>query len=132
MPSVSKYGRYIYPMKMCFNVLGWLFVVLFSISAILQYNDPDPFLWMVIYGLAMLVTLGFLFKKVPSLLPFFLGILGLFGFFYVLPEKFEGFVIGGGDIKNIEEAREAFGLLIIAVVMFILAIRIRFENRSEV
>ncbi|MBD0778868.1 hypothetical protein HPE56_13790 [Maribacter sp. ANRC-HE7] len=94
MPSVSKYGRYIYPMKMCFNFLGWLFVVLFSISAMLQYNDPDPFLWMVIYGLAMLVTLGFLFKKVPSWLPFVLGVLGLFGFFYVLPEKFEGFVIG--------------------------------------
>ena len=119
-------------MGKCFDFLGWLFVILFSISAILQYNDPDALLWMAIYGLAMLVTLGFLFKKVPSQLPFVLGILGVFGFYYVLPEKFEGFAIGEGAIKNIEEAREAFGLLIIAVVMFVLALRIRFDHRSEV
>ncbi|GAB3811307.1 hypothetical protein GCM10028895_01340 [Pontibacter rugosus] len=30
------------------------------------------------------------------------------------PERFEGIYIGGGDIKNIEEAREALGLLLCA------------------
>ena len=41
----------------------------------------------------------------------------------IYPEKFEGFEIGAGDIKNIEEGREAYGLLIIAIVMLLLALR---------
>lgn len=119
-------------MKLLFKFLGWVFVVLFSISAVLQYNDPDPILWVVIYGSAVLVTLGFLFDKVSYLAPLILGLAGLLGFVYLLPEKFEGFGISDGNIKNIEEAREAFGLLIMAIVMFLFAFRIRFKNKSKV
>jgi hypothetical protein len=49
---------------------------------------------------------------------------------FVWPEKFEGFNIGEGDIVNIEKGREAFGLLIIAVVLLVYALRIRYMRRS--
>ena len=132
MPSVSKYGGYIYRMELFFKFMGWVFVVLFSISALLQYNDPDVFLWIVIYSSAALVTLGFLFKKLPYFIPLTAGLLAIVGFVYLVPEKFEGFGIGEGDVKNIEKAREAYGLLIIAIVMFAISIRIRVRKTSQV
>ena len=49
----------------------------------------------------------------------------------VFPQKFEGFEIGKGDIKNIEEAREAFGLLIIAISMIIFGLRVRYKKHSK-
>jgi len=45
----------------------------------------------------------------------------MIGCFFVFPETYEGFEIGSGDIKNIEEGREAFGLMIIALVMLFFA-----------
>ena len=119
-------------MKRFFKFLGGVFAILFLISAVLQYNDPDPLLWIAIYGIATIVTLGFLFNKVSYMVPAFVGLLGVIGFFLIFPEKFEGFAIGNGDIKNIEEAREAFGLLIIAIVMFVFALRIRCNNKSKI
>jgi hypothetical protein len=112
--------------------MGWVFVVLFSISALLQYNDPDAFLWIVIYCTAALVTLGFLFKKLSYFIPLIVGLLASVGFIYLFPEKFEGFGTRDGALKNIEEVREAFGLLIIAIVMFAISIRIRVHKTSEV
>lgn len=112
--------------------MGWVFVVLFSIAALLQYNDPDALLWAVIYGSAALVTLGFLFKKLSHYVPLILGLLAIVGFIYLFPDKFEGFGVEDGDVKNIEEAREAFGLLIIAIVMIVIGVRIRVRKTSEV
>ncbi len=119
-------------MEHFFKVAGGVFAFLFLISAVLQYNDPDPLLWIAIYGMATLVTLGFVFNKVSYIVPAFVGLLGAIGFFLIFPEKFEGFAIGQGDIKNIEEGREAFGILIIAIVMFVFALRIRFKNKSKI
>ncbi len=31
------------------KVFNWIFVVLFVLFAAVQYNDPDPYLWMPIY-----------------------------------------------------------------------------------
>ena len=119
-------------MNTFFKFFGWLFVLLFLWSALLQYNDSDPILWIVVYGVAALVTLGFLFDKIKFIVPLIASIFGFLGFLYHFPIKFEGFTIGQGDIKNIEEGREAFGLLIIAIVMLVISIRIRVRNRLKV
>ncbi|EAR01888.1 transmembrane 220 family protein [Maribacter sp. HTCC2170] len=118
-------------MEKVFKFSGSIFSVLFLITAGLQYNDPDPALWISIYLIATVVTLGYVFNKVSFFIPAIFGVLALIGFFYLMPETFEGFTIGQGDIKNIEEAREAFGLLITAIVMFMFALRIRFKNKSS-
>ena len=115
-------------MKQFFSIFGWVFGVLCVVSAVLQYNDPDPLLWIVVYGLMALVSFAFAMGRLPFFVPLILGILGLIGFVFFFPEKFEGFQIGSGDIKNIEEGREAFGLLILSLVMFLYAFRIRFSK----
>ena len=119
-------------MNILFKVLAIVFGILFLVSAGLQYNDPDPFVWIVIWGLAGIITLAYAFNRIPMSVPLISGIAALIGFFYTYPEKFEGFEIGQGDIKNIEEGREAFGLLIISMVMLLLAFRGLAKRRSKV
>ncbi|MBM1107849.1 transmembrane 220 family protein [Aurantibacter crassamenti] len=110
-------------MKSMFKLLGFIFAVLFIISAVLQYNDPDSLIWIIIWAIAGLISLAFALNKVSFLPLLISGLAALVGFFYCYPEKFEGFEIGGGDIKNVEEGREAFGLLIIAIVLLVFALR---------
>lgn len=117
-------------MKTFFKVFAIVFGILFLVSAALQYNDPDPWIWVTIWALAGLIALGYALNKVPFAIPLVAGIAAVIGFFYTYPEKFEGFEIGQGDIKNIEEGREAYGLLIIAIVMLALAIRGLQQRRS--
>jgi membrane-bound ClpP family serine protease len=114
------------------RIFAIIFGILFLVSAGLQYNDPDPLVWMLIWGLAGLIALASGFNKVSFAIPLVTGIAALVGFFYLYPEKFEGFEIGAGDIKNIEEAREAFGLLIISIVLLVLAFRARSVKKSKV
>lgn len=118
-------------MNTLFKVLAIIFGILFLVSAGLQYNDPDPLLWVTIWGLAGIIALGCTFDKVPTSVPLVAGIAALIGFFYTYPEKFEGFEIGQGDIKNVEEGREAYGLLIIAIVMLMLVFK-AIRHRSKV
>jgi len=80
---------------------------LFITSAIVQYNDPDPLLWIVIYSLAGIISILFALGRISYLIPLLAGIMALVGTYFIFPAKFEGFEIGTGDIKNIEEGREA-------------------------
>ncbi|VAW10406.1 hypothetical protein MNBD_BACTEROID03-2488 [hydrothermal vent metagenome] len=117
-------------MKSLFKSTGFLFTVLFAIAAALQYNDPDALVWIAIWGLASVISLAFALNKVSWFVTLVMGILCFVGFFYLFPPKLEGFEIGAGDIVNIELAREAFGVLIIAVIMFFYTIAIRYSRRS--
>ncbi|MGB5435786.1 MAG: transmembrane 220 family protein [Maribacter sp.] len=119
-------------MELLFKFLGWVFLVLFSTAALLQYNDPDALVWIIIYTSAALVMLGFLFNKVSYIVPLFVGLMGFFGFVYQFPARFEGFDINKGDKQNVEEGREAFGLLIMAIVMLIFSARIRWRKTLKV
>ena len=50
------------------RVLNGIWVALFSLSAILQYNDPDPYVWMPIYGFgAFLCYKAMQWKWLPAL-----------------------------------------------------------------
>lgn len=98
----------------------------------MQYNDPDAFIWIVIWGFAALFSLAFALNKISFAPLFFSGVMALGGFFYCYPEKFEGFEIGAGDIKNVEEGREAFGLFIIAIVLLTFAIRTYLTRKSKI
>lgn len=119
-------------MSTIFKIFAIAFGILFLVSAALQYNDPDPLVWMIIWSFAGIISIAFALNRIFFTVPLVAGILALVGFFYTYPEKFEGFEIGAGDIKNIEEAREAFGLLIIAIVMLVLALRGWTVKKSKV
>ena len=113
-----------------FKIFGWFFSLLFLFSAILQYSDPDPLIWIAIYVAATALSVGFALGNMRPLLPLVAGILALAGAFYTFQEHFVGFEFQQGMINNeVEEGREAFGLLIVSVVMFVYAIAIKFGKK---
>tara|TARA_R110000868_G_scaffold109560_1_gene297748 strand:+ start:8985 stop:9350 length:366 start_codon:yes stop_codon:yes gene_type:complete len=118
-------------MDLGFKIISWLLTIMFFISAALQYNDPDPLIWIIIWCTAAALSISFVLNKTSHILFFIAGAIYVIGFMAVFPQKFEGFEIGKGDIKNIEEAREAFGLLIIAISMIIFGLRVRYKKHSK-
>lgn len=112
-------------MKAIFKVLALIFTAWFIYSIVVQANDVDPMLWYVIYGVAVLASILFFADKLPYLASVVLFVAYIVCTIVFWPEKFEGITIGEGDIKNIEEGREALGLAITAVILLIYALRLK-------
>jgi len=112
-------------MNLLFKILGYLFIILFAVGAVLQYNDPDSLYWIIIYAIAAFVSLLFALNKIGFVLPLALGALAFVGFLYLYPTNFQGFDLNDGDIETVELGREAFGLLIISIVMLVFSFCIK-------
>ncbi|AZQ57704.1 hypothetical protein EJ994_02355 [Maribacter sp. MJ134] len=106
-------------MNILFKVIGCLFTVLFTLGAVVQYNDPDSLVWIIIYAIAAVISLLFVLNRLKIVVPLVLGVLCFAGFVYLYPPDFQGFDLNDGDIRTVELGREAFGLLIIAIVFFL-------------
>jgi len=117
-------------MRLVFKILGILFALLFAWAAYVQNNDPDARMWYLIYGIAAFASILFVVNRLSFGIALVLFVLALIGAYVLWPVKFEGFTIGEGDIENIERGREAWGLIIIAVVMLVYTLRIRAVKRA--
>ncbi len=99
------------------------FGLLFLLFAAFQYNDPDPEVWMPIYGFAAMAC--FMAYVGLGQWWFFaaMAVIYVVAAVYQWPPVFEGFLFSevGMRSMNIEMAREAGGLAICAVVMLLLA-----------
>ncbi|GAB3203167.1 membrane-bound ClpP family serine protease [Pontibacter aydingkolensis] len=114
------------------KILAILLGLAFLSFVAVQYNDPDPLVWMLIYGFAAIICFLAAFNRAPHTLLWITAILFITGGIYMWPEKYEGLSVGGGDIRNIEEARESLGLFLIALVYmsFILLDKYTARNRN--
>ncbi len=105
------------------KTLSAIFGLLFILFAALQYNDPDPEVWIPIYGLAAVAC--FMSYAGMGRWWFFavMGVIYVVAAIYQWPPKFEGFLFSeiGMRSMNIEMAREAGGLAICAVIMALMA-----------
>jgi hypothetical protein len=111
-----------------FNVF---FILLFIVSAGLQYNDPDPLIWMAIYLYgAYLCFLAIRNKYSPWMYIAGLSVYGLYALYLLLDSngviswisehESESLVQSMKATKPwIEESREFFGLLILITVLSI-------------
>lgn len=117
-------------MKLFFKVFALVFALLFLWAAILQWNDPDSFVWYLIYGGAVIASILFVYGRLPVAMALGFMLAYIVGAVFSWPDQFQGFAIGEGDIDNIERGREAVGLLITAAVMLVYALRIRQVSRS--
>ena len=113
-----------------FKFLGWLFSVLFLLGAVVQFNDPDALVWIFIYLIAALVSALCALGKLSAKVPLGLGVVAFIGFLYLYPSGFQGFGLADGDIKTVELGREAFALLIMALVF--LGFGFRLAKRSKI
>ncbi|GAB3727911.1 transmembrane 220 family protein [Spirosoma lituiforme] len=109
------------------KTISIIFGLLFVLFAAVQYNDPDPEVWVPIYGLAAIAC--FMAYGGVGRWWFFVGmaIMYVVAATYQWPPVFEGFLFSevGMRSMNIEMAREAGGLAICAVIMGVLAVLVR-------
>lgn len=110
--------------------ISLLFTMLFASMTLVQYNDPDPLSWMVIYGTMTFLT-GWHFFRSPSRLTIVLfsitGIAAL-GWCGYLFSAFQDFLLNQPlsrlyeDVKmtepGVESAREFIGLTFVLVSSF--------------
>ncbi|MFO0688155.1 MAG: transmembrane 220 family protein [Myxococcota bacterium] len=115
--------------------LDGLFFLLFLVAVVVQYNDPDPALWMAGYGVAAVLSLAGFFGRFPILPNLLAGL--AFGLWFLslaatLPgAPLEAFTSFKMTAASHEEPREAIGLLLAAVWTLALAARGRRRERDR-
>ncbi len=109
-----KFNRYFFGV--------WFF--LFALFAYWQFNDPDPEVWVSIYGVAMIFCLlgaRSIFPKIPLTLVVLVCVLGAIYFFPGGVGEWISQEWAQKDLtmktQQMEENRETFGLLTIALVL---------------
>jgi transmembrane protein TMEM220 len=113
--------------------LGWtvanvVAALLFAASVAVQVNDPDPLPWMAIYGGAAIIALLECTRRVRPVFPALLSVTAL-GWAATVAPRVIGKVpftemFGAFEMKNVgvEESREMYGLLLVALWMAAVAL----------
>jgi hypothetical protein len=106
-----------------------IFGLLFLLFAAFQYNDPDPEVWIPIYGFAAMACLMAYVGVGRWWFYTIMAVIYVLAAVYQWPPAFEGFLFNeiGMRSMNIEMAREAGGLAICAAVMVALAFLTRHQ-----
>lgn len=124
------------------KVLNLLLAVLFLLFAFVQINDPDPVLWIFIYGLmAVACILAAFGQYYPRIISVLLILYLAYSFFYI-PGVIEWL---GSEDKSmlfddlakmqypyIEEAREFLGLFICMIVLVMHLLTWRSRNSKGI
>ena len=122
------------------KITNIIFASLFLFSASIQYNDPDPFVWMTLYGMAAVACILFLLNKKIWCLPgiiagiSFLWLISLFSALADSPTPIIwADVFGRADMKtnSVELAREILGLFIVFIWMGVLSLVIFKEKNIQ-
>jgi hypothetical protein len=106
-------------------------LLMFAFSVVVQVNDPDPWAWMAIYALAGVACALALTKRLRWWFPALIGVIALAWSASIAPRVIGKVrfldMFGAFEMKNIgiEESREMYGLLLIALWMVVLAWRAR-------
>lgn len=109
----------------------YFFAFLFAFGAIVQFNDPDAFLWIIMYAVASAVCIASALKPAIRWPTLVVGTVALgWGLYYVptvVGSTPFGDMFGAWEMQNegIEKSREMYGLLIISAWMFFMAYRDR-------
>ena len=98
-----------------FSIINLVVAVFFALFAIVQYNDPDPLLWMIVYSLAALACVLYHLKRLPPEAAAGYGVLVLLLGLYLAYQ-----VISQRQFFFDEEGREMMGSFLIAIWMAVL------------
>jgi len=122
------------------RIVNFLFAAMFMVFAFVQINDPDPVIWILIYGVMAVLSIMAIFEFYPR--KFLIGLLVLFiayslvyirGVLEWLRQDNKGDLFD--DVAKmqhpyIEESREFLGLMIcVAVLVFYLYRSRRFSKK---
>ena len=112
-----------------------LMLLMFLFSVAVQYNDPDPYVWMPVYGAAALMCGLELRGRLKWWYPTLVAVGTLVWAATIAPHVLGQVpfldMFSAWEMKNtgIEESREMYGLLIVTVWMIVLAIANRTSTK---
>ena len=109
------------------------FTVLLFLFAVVQLNDPDPWLWFPMYAYGSVLSILMFRNKLNTVLP----IIGLAVYIIMAiifwPASFRGMENSMTIMRpEIEEARETGGMLISAAIMLFYVIKISVRHKNKV
>ena len=109
-----------------FGVLNLVMAAFFALFAIVQYNDPDPMLWMIVYALAALACVLHHLKRLPpEAAAGYGGLVLLMGLYLAYR------VISQRQFFFDEEGREMMGAFLVTIWMVVLYLRAKKQGLAE-
>jgi len=118
-------------MRKTISILNPWMSVIFAICVALQWNDPDPYFWMPMYGAAMVACILQSLKRLRPWMSAVVGLVALVWAVALAPDALGHASFGDmfqsmkASNPSIETAREFGGLLIVAAWMAILTLGAR-------
>jgi len=109
------------PVPGWFRYVAYAMAALLAVSVALQYNDPDPIRWMLIYGAGAAVSIALPHKRAAWVVGFVVGLAALAWAIYLLTVVWGRMELSDLTSKMsekggaVEQGREAGGLGIEAV-----------------
>ena len=122
------------------RIVNFILAVLFLLFAFVQINDPDPVLWILIYGAMAVLSIMAIFEFYPT--KFTIGLLvlyALYGLVYVpgvlewLRQDDKSMLfddVAKMQYPYVEEAREFLGLFICIIVLIVFVVRARRRKKK--
>ena len=120
--------------RMAWTIANAVMLLAFLFSLAVQYNDPDPLRWMAIYGAAAAVCALELARRTRLGYPAIVGAAALTWAVSIAPRVLGvvrfGDMFAEFEMKNagVEESREMYGLLIVALWMGLVALAVRLRT----
>ena len=107
------------------TLANWIMLLMFVFSAAVQFNDPDPLVWVGIYGAAAVVCGLELRRRTPLWAPVAVALIALAWAASLYSRAHEvpiSSLFSAWEMRNlhIEEAREMYGLAIVGVWMIVI------------
>lgn len=113
---------------MILKICNAVFAIAFLLATLVQYNDPDPYLWMPTYLTAFACCVAFALGKLDPRVATLVACIACVWLLTLVPTVVShppALADVFGDVKmyapGVEEAREAGGLGLIAAWLFTLA-----------
>ena len=113
------------------RTFDWIMLAAFAMSVFVQVNDPDPWLWMAIYGAAGVVTALLIAGRLQWWMAAAVAVVTAIWAATIAPRVIGKVpfmsMFGAFEMQNIgiEESREMYGLLLIALWCAVAAWRSR-------
>ena len=106
------------------KIIFWLLIVFNILFAAVQYNDPDGWLWILIYLLTAFMCFRSLKRQGDKLSYLIIAMLFILWGINIYPPEWEGVMLNAAGMKtlNIELGRESLGLFICAFAMMVCGI----------